>query len=211
VRSICRHVLGWAVLLGLAMAPQAQERNWYSSVRGGVSFLDDMNFSQPGYRGMAEFDSGVLLPGSLSRYLDRFRGGVELDYSRSDLYRVSEFGVGVPAGGDVSADTVMATGYYDFDAGTKWSSYIGGGIGGANVSLSDLSAPGVHLADDYETVLAYQIRAGFAYRFSDTLDWTLGYRFFATEDLDFRGSSGTAFSLGGPQEHNFEIGVRLRF
>lgn len=209
--TLRRPVLACALSLGLLASTQAQERNWYRPLDDGTSFLEGIQLSQPGFSGMSAFDTGFLLRGSLGRYFDHFRGEVELDYRRNDLDRVTAFGFGGAAGGDVFTGSFMASGYYDFDTGTSWSPYVGGGIGGAKVSLSDVSAGGMFFGDDADTVLAYQFRAGIAYRFSEALDGTLGYRYFTTESLDFRDPRGGRLRLDVSDQHNFEIGVRLRF
>ncbi len=101
----------------------------------------------------------------------------------------------------------MLNGYYDFSTGSKWEPYIGGGIGGGNVSINSLSVQGMPAVDDDEPVFAYQFKVGVAYEFSQAMDGILGYRFFGTVDS----ASAFGFERDNPQVHVIELGVRFRF
>ena len=208
------HILAAVALLGIATSLSAQEKKWYGSVGAGAALLNDTSTSVGGVSLSTEYSTGFLITGAVGRFFDRFRGELELNYMQSDLDKITVSGFGVAgsvsADGDVSATSLMVNGYYEFDTGTAWSPYLGGGIGGANVSVNDVGANGVTLLDDSATVLAYQAKAGIAYRFNENIDGTFGYRYFATDDLDMS-AFGTSFTLDGPESHNFEIAVRFRF
>ncbi len=199
----------------LSSAAWAQNNAWYVAGGLGASFPNDVDITQPGEPTLTtELDTGIFATGAFGRSFDNqiFRAEAEVLYNINDVSTLSVPGGGSPtASGDISTLGLMVNGYYDIDTNSKWRPYIGGGIGGANVSINSLSSLGVLIADDDTTVFAYQVKVGVAYEFTQALAGTLGYRFFATEDADFVDSYGDAFSADGIEAHIVELGVRFRF
>ena len=196
----------------LPSAAWAQGSGWYVAGGLGASFPNDVDI---GATVTAELDTGILgtaAVGASGGAFGNFRVEAEVLYNTNDVSTLSVAGVGsVNAGGDISTLGLMVNGYYDFDTDSKWKPFIGGGIGGANVSINSLSAGGAQLDDD-AWAFAYQVKVGVAYEFTQALAGTLGYRFFGTDDPDFvDSSSGAAFSTDGIQAHVIELGMRYRF
>ncbi len=211
--AVCAGIFALLALL-LPSAAWAQDKPWYVAGGLGASFVNDVDITQAGTTLTTALDTGILATGAFGRSFDNqiFRAEAEVLYNTNDVSTLNVSGVGsVTAGGDISTLGLMVNGYYDIDTNSKWRPYIGGGIGGANVSINSLSALGVLLADDDTTVFAYQVKVGVAYEFTQALAATFGYRFFATEDADFVDSSGAAFSTDGIQAHIIEAGMRFRF
>ncbi len=212
MKNWLRQLLLAAALVVIAQGAWAQTKPWYVAAGLGASFVDDIDATQAGITLTTELDTGIFSTGAFGRSFGNFRAEGELSFNTNDVSTLSVPGVGgVTASGDVSTLGVMVNGYYDFETNSKWTPYIGGGIGGANVSINSLSVVGVLLADDDTTVLAYQAKAGVAYEFSPAWEGTLGYRFFGTEDADFVDSFGSPFSTDGIQAHIVELGFRFRF
>ena len=164
--------------------------------------------------GTAQLDPGIFATVALGRSFARARVEGELVYNTNDISTVSVPGVGdLSASGDVSTLALMVNGYYDFSTDSKWKPYIGGGMGGGNVSVNSLSVQGMPAADDDGTVFAYQFKVGVAYEFTQALDATLGYRYFGAVSVEPSAIS-VVDSLGSkfnPQVHVIELGVRFRF
>lgn len=211
MHGICRLISVVAVSLAFAATAHAQGSRWYAAVGGGASFTNDVDVSASGLSASAEVDTGFLVTGAFGAFIDKFRVEGEINYTQADLDSTPILGSTVPLGGDMSTTSFMVNGYYEFDTSSKWFPYVGGGIGVANVSLSDISSQGVVLADDDAAAFAYQLKLGVAYRFTSSVDGTLGYRFFGTDDTDYNAVDGTPFTLDGLGSHNFEVGVRFRF
>ena len=117
--------------------------------------------------------------------------------------------------GDISVLTFMGNVYYDFDLGSGWKPYVGGGLGVASVSLESKSASGRTLADDKDTVFAYQAGGGVGYEFAASEDHaitvSLDWRYFRTADPTFKGAvTGAEFDteIGG---HEISLGLRYGF
>lgn len=117
--------------------------------------------------------------------------------------------------GDISVLTFMGNVYYDFDLGSGWKPYVGGGLGVASISLESKSAAGRTLADDKDTVFAYQAGGGVGYEFAASADHaitvSLDWRYFRTADQTFNGEvTGAEFDteIGG---HEISLGLRYGF
>jgi len=118
--------------------------------------------------------------------------------------------------GDISVLTFMGNVSYDFDLGLGWKPYVGGGLGVASISLESKStASGTTLADDKDTVFAYQAGGGVGYEFATSADHaitvSLDWRYFRTADPTFKGAvTGAEFDaeIGG---HEISLGLRYGF
>jgi opacity protein-like surface antigen len=214
MKNRVRQLLLAAALVIIAQGVWAQDAGWYVAAGLGASFVDDVDATQAGFTLTTDLDTGILgtvAVGASGGAFGNFRVEAEAVYNTNDVSTVSALGVSLGGSGDVSTLGFMVNGYYDFETNSKWTPYIGGGIGGANVSLNNLSVVGILIADDDTTVFAYQAKVGVAYEFSPAWEGTLGYRFFGTEDADFVDSGGSPFSTDGTRAHIVEVGFRFRF
>ena len=106
-----------------------------------------------------------------------------------------------PVDGAFSILAYMVNVDYDFDTGSRWVPYVGGGLGLATVSLDTKTEQGRSLADDSDTVFAYQVGAGLGYEFpleaSRSVTVSLDWRYFGTQTPTFKGDlTGTEFDVG---------------
>ena len=120
-----------------------------------------------------------------------------------------------PVNGAFSMLAFMANVDYDFDMGSPWKPYVGGGLGLAIISLDTESASGTSLADDRDTVLAYQVGAGIGYEFplaeGRSLTVSLDWRYFDTQSPTFKGDvTGAEFDVG-ISGHDIGIGLMYGF
>ena len=106
-----------------------------------------------------------------------------------------------PVDGAFSILAYMVNVDYDFDTGSRWVPYVGGGLGLATVALDTKTAQGRSLADDSDTVFAYQVGAGLGYEFpleaGRSITVSLDWRYFGTQTPTFKGDlTGTEFDVG---------------
>ena len=106
-----------------------------------------------------------------------------------------------PVDGAFSILAYMVNVDYDFDTGSRWVPYVGGGLGLATVALDTKTAEGRSLADDSDTVFAYQVGAGLGYEFpleeGRSITVSLDWRYFGTQTPTFKGDlTGTEFDVG---------------
>jgi opacity protein-like surface antigen len=195
------------VLLFLsATGVQAQEDDWYAAVGAGVTFPSDSDLDNfaTGVQSTTTFDNGYVLTGAAGKYFNNFRLEGEIFYSRYNIDNNIVNGVvAAPGLGHLDVMAYMANAYFDIMTNTKFTPYIGAGIGYVDVDVDD----GTGRSDQG---YAFQFKAGTAYQFTPSVDFIVGYRFFDTED----GNIGTApndADTEGAQAHHIEAAIRFRF
>ena len=107
----------------------------------------------------------------------------------------------------------MANVDYDFDTGSRWVPYVGGGLGLAIISLDAESAEGESFVDDRDTVFAYQVGAGIGYEFplpeGRSVTVSLDWRYFGTQAPSFTGElTGNEFET---EISGHDIGIGLMY
>ena len=112
--------------------------------------------------------------------------------------------------GDTTTVALMVNFAYDFNKDQKLRPFVLAGLGGANVSINDATALSTLLADDSDTVFAYQVGVGFNYEFTDTVSAGISYRFLGTLEPDLAAVDGTNFEVDN-FNHSVLGGVTFRF
>ncbi|HEY1722841.1 MAG TPA: P44/Msp2 family outer membrane protein [Magnetospirillaceae bacterium] len=200
-------------------APQLTMSNgWYFSGSAGLAFMGSTKFHGGGTNYDLSADNpGYDVTGALGKDLGNgFRVEGELGYhdigiDNAKVYSQGGIGTGSgPAGGDASAVSLMANGYYDINTGTNWKPYVGVGVGMADVSMDAVDVAGHRVMDDSDLAFAYQAMTGIGYQLTPQGTIYTGYRYFAVEDPSLNDEvGGTTHSE--LTTHNIEVGYRLSF
>lgn len=213
--------LVFATLFCLASVSGASAQGYFS-LNGALVIETDSDVTDSDTLGNSisgdiEFDNGFGFNGAVGYAWNDFRLEGEVSYRQNDLDQLSVSsvtlaGIGTftvvgsaPVNGDVTQLAFMVNGWYDINTGSKWVPSLGAGIGFATVAVdsSDL------LFDEDDTVLAYQFGAQLGYKVNPAVMVVVGYRFFATQDLEFK--TGSITTDAENQSHNIEIGYRVKF
>ena len=135
------------------------------------------------------------------------RGEVEGGYHNNDVNSVS----GVAGSGDFRAWSLMGNLFYDF-RGLLGSvtPYIGAGLGGARVDADSVTPVGASSINDEDTSFAWQLMAGVAMPLAEQLEGTLGYRYFAAQNLDYNTAAGASID-SDYRAHSVMVGLRYSF
>ena len=163
------------------------------------------------------FKNGVLVKGAMGYAWQivpviQVRAELELAYRTYSADKSNYNGNSVVLEGDSSYLSGMANGILDFKTGTKFTPYIGIGLGASRVSWNTVKQPGASTyIDDSDTVFAYQGIVGLAYDIKPELKIELEYRYFHAKDVSVRNSTGVQASIDGNTNHSFLIGVRYFF
>ena len=171
--------------------------------------IDEMDVKSPGALVKLAVD------GAIAR--DRLPAGTEY----ADLLSAQQdaFDEGVKGTQDIDGNfsmlAFMANVDYDFDTGSRWVPYVGGGLGVATISVDTETDTGTSLVDDSDTVFAYQVGAGIGYEFpleeGRSITVSLDWRYFGTQAPTFKGDvSGDDFeaTING---HDIGIGLIYGF
>jgi opacity protein-like surface antigen len=237
-----------AVLMAAGVvATPVQAATHYVSGFGGVSWMQNMDSSdtyqnaapEHNYTENTDLGSGLAVTGAIGCDYGSYRLEAEVGYQTNDVKSRASYDNGVvfewptdalgttttdreAMKGDVSALTLMANGYYDFDLGSKIELYATAGVGVAQVSWHNVtnvtnvydgevgedivfpfetySSPVTFAANPdpgfnaHETTLAWQVGAGIAAPIADNVKLDLRYRYFATTDFTVADSGSSWYS-----------------
>ncbi len=203
------------------------QAQWYMSANAGGTILKDSDFTETFTGGSAagdvDFHTGFGITEAVGYSWGAFRLEGEVSYRENDLGDFTVTSLSGPGGtlvgstgllsfsGDISALGFMANGWYDFDTGSRWVPFVGGGIGIAIVNLNVESVLGVPVTyDESDTVFAYQGGAGLGYRVNSSSTISLSYRLFGTSsDPEF--NDGVEKIKLEYMSHNIMAGILIKF
>jgi opacity protein-like surface antigen len=172
----------------------------YVSGMGGVNWVADqdltqndldfveMEFNQPPHSGFA---TGLAMGW---RFPVGLRPELELSYRRNTLdqfnNRVYEGGSSIEGKGEEQASSLMANLWYDIPnlpaPLSRFTPYIGGGLGYAVLTIKGLEAGGVEFGGTHrDTVSAWQLGTGVGYELNEHWSMSLDYRYFKTREANF--------------------------
>ena len=220
--------LGVAVMI-LSVPAVSLAQGFYGSLHFGPNYLQSADNIDPvtGIDIESQNNTGYSVGGGLGY---AFGNGLRLDgeiaYRRNSVDRLevrSDGGLGRSLGSPVplngftldstgsdSSLSFLVNGWYDFRNATKFTPYIGAGIGVAKISLNKVALSGFTLVDDDDVVFAYQLGGGVAYALSPRVSLTLDYRFVATTDPSFTDFEGVSFE-SEYRSHSILFGLRVGF
>ena len=178
-----------AMAFGLvAVAGAAQADVWsrdgvYGSVKGGATQAQDQSFG-------VEYDTGFTGSAAVGKKFGNYRAEVEGIYQESDG---DVLGV---VDGETTFYGAMANGYYDFANSTRFTPYVGAGVGYGKVRYNI-----DNVGSASEDTLAYQGIAGVGYELNPCWSLTGEYRYIGTTK-----AADTRY-----QSHSALAGVRYTF
>ena len=253
------------LLLVVPLARAADAPGWYVGASVPVVFIDDTHTTtgavvdvsptaQLSYEAgtTTKYDAGFKLDGVLGyEFGNGWRAEGELFYAQSGVKSLTYTGITlpqigrlpgetvVPVEGDVSQMGLAANLWYDFNPGSKWRPYLGGGLLWVHVDQGDLKfdeqalaqavadsvaaatgqpavpfPPGyVARAADTDSVFGYHLGLGLGYAWSDGITLHAGYRRQTTQEVAFEGRNANSRvdSTTDLRVHFFEVGLRYRF
>jgi len=148
------------------------------------------------------------------------RAEMEVSYRRNDRSGSHRYFYGTfddpaegPIDGNLSNFAVMANLWYEFDIGSKFRPYVGGGAGWARSNLEatstfteagDLSLFYGDSTDEEANGFAFQLGAGLNHNVAPGVDVGIGYRYFNGPNFDpiFVGKNGTGLTAGFENENH---------
>lgn len=142
-----------------------------------------------------KYDTGYLVNGAIGLKMESYRVEAEVGYHSNDFDQAYYYG-----GNDkMSIWSFMANAYYDFKmSDSDITPYIMGGLGVANVQWSYIGGN-----NDDDTAFAWQVGAGVGFKATDKITVDVGYRYFATGDVNIYGGDITI------SKHNVVAGLRF--
>jgi OOP family OmpA-OmpF porin len=190
----------------IALAPvmaKADTSPLYLQFGGGLSILEDADFSGPGFSSTVGFDNGWGVYGAVGLGLfDSVRGELELSQrnnSADDLH------------GAAKASALMANFYYDFGSVWGFSPFIGAGVGGMRIKADNIGPFAGASVDDTDTAFGYQGIIGLSAPLTSNWKFVADYRYMSTfDEPSFSSSVGTSVD-GEYRDHLITVGFRYTF
>ncbi len=118
--------------------------------------------------------------------------------------------LGADGRGQVDQLTAFGNVIFDIEFDRPFSVYVGGGAGIMNVDVT-YEPSLTTIVEDEKTVFGYQALAGVSFNVSDELDWTIGYRFRMSEDVEVDTTLFPGTLEIENRSSNFELGLRYKF
>lgn len=135
----------------------------------------------------------------------------DFDYDADPLF--SNAAVTTSATSNLNSHTVMLNAYYDIDTGTRFTPYVGGGLGVAiNRTKATASALGQSASGSKtKTNLAWSLAAGVGYAFDANWVAELGYRYIDLGKAAYGDSDISILTSDNVTAHEVLAGLRYRF
>ncbi|MFE0759077.1 OmpA family protein [Inquilinus sp. NPDC058860] len=219
-----------ALLLATPVMAQQPARGIYLGAGAGVNIRQDQKwtFDDPITDGHADVSFDTAPAGNI--YIGYDFGAIRADLEGSfrqndigttklsyDSFRLNRF-ITVPGADDVKVNIkghertigLMANVYYDFEFGSPFVPYVGGGIG-VGFNTWKVKAKDFNIDFEYDSPLfAYQGIAGVSYYITPKLAANLEYRYFGETDAEFT-SGSTKVKLDAPANHTILLGIKYVF
>ena len=195
-------------------AASAQTDGWYVGAEAGVTKVPGIGFdtgNTNSWHQKQDLGYGVL--GQVGYGFGPIRLEGEIGFRRNDLSTFSNSNGDLSPSGSIGGISGMANVYYDFDTGTRFTPYLGGGIGGLDLSTNNITAGGVGVTNDNRLAFAYQGIAGISYAVDEALSIKADYRYLRTVDegLAVESSYGGGNASAAYASHAIMIGFTYKF
>lgn len=200
-----------ATLCGPINPALAGDTGMYFSVFGGGTYLENSTLQANGNDvGELTFDTGWNVGGAFGQDYGNLRAEIEAVY-RLNQVDTADISPNVPPNpyltpgkkkvdADATVLTYLVNVFWDFENKSPLTPYVGGGIGFATIDISD------DVADEDNTVFAYKVATGIAWKLTPGLDLLVDYSFLATTDPEAYGEVDAEYAT-----HNLSGGIRFRF
>lgn len=191
--------------VGLVATPALAEKvlpGFYGSVGGGFNLNDSDDLEVGGVDGDLDTELGFVGLGSFGySFGNGFRTEVEGGYRHNNIDDWN----GIDVDGDIHAWHAMVNALYDFSTGTRFSPYVGAGIGAAFVTAEGRNGGAGVDFDDMDVGFAYQGIIGLGYNLTERVALTTDYRFFHAI------GGGGDDPADNYMNHSFVFGLRYAF
>lgn len=192
------------------------DTGWYLSVfAGGVwdAFVTAEDDTVDVDTDDVEIDTelGWLLGAAVgTKLFDNVRGEIELSGASRDLTGATEGDAEFDVTGSVTTAYLLGNLWFDFDNGSGFTPYVGGGLGLGYIHAEADTTEGVAALDADGYGFAYQLGAGVKFDVASNVALDLGYRFkgIAGAEISGEGTEDVAADVGS---HVVQVGLTFGF
>ena len=191
-----------------------EKKGFYTTISAGISYpkTDSENEILPVFASLQldaqdqegdlepfkiDTDSGLKLEGGIGYDFGKSRIEVTYDQSKSKMNSMDLSPFGAPAeiadaeidGGERTTKSIMVSGFYDIDTNSKFTPYIGGGLGVAFIdtdswAFDDPEVFPFTFPSTDQQLFSWQLQAGLAYEMNEKVDLTADLTYKDTSDFN---------------------------
>ena len=189
---------------------------WYLTVGAGAVWPGDMNYfaneaplratSQP--RGVLKLNGGFSVDGGIGYDFGAIRTELTYGYSAPSLDSIvsRDLSTTFSAGGKVNKNDIMLSAYWDVLPFSRFTPYIGGGVGYSNLSTPSFDVGGYRTGSHNKGLFGWQAKAGVSYALAYNWDVYAEGTYSGTGNPQFETINFTSYSDFGAK-----LGFRYRF
>jgi opacity protein-like surface antigen len=189
---------------------------WYLTVGAGAIWPGDMNYwantaprlatSQP--RGVLNQNAGFSVDGGIGYDFGAIRTELTYGYSAPSVDSIvsRDLSATFSAGGKINKNDILLSAYWDVLPFSRFTPYIGGGVGYTNLSTPSISTPLGRTSGDNQGLFGYQAKVGVTYAASRSTDVFLEGVYQGATSFD-----GSDVNYGSTNNWGAKLGARFRF
>lgn len=184
----------------LALPAHAVTEGPYFTLTGSIDSFEDMTLTSVDSSlastniGAGFEDTGLGFNHSIGyQFKNSFSAELEFSYKGRDFRGAVD--------GDMTSKSFIANGIYSFNIREFYTPYVGYGIG---YTFHEANIQGY--GDRADMTLAHQLKIGVDMEFSRKLSLLVGYRYFTTNNPEFKG-----YFTAESSSHGIEAGVKFYF
>lgn len=175
---------------------------------GAGAGLNEVTDSTPSNGNTYDFGSGYNILGTVGyRWTPNIRTELELDYRRAAMDNIN----GVKANGAQKMLSFSGNVLYDFNNSSRFTPYVGAGVGVARTRWHNVNAPGLPNINDSDNSFQWQLIGGVSTPISPRTALYVDYRYIGVADATLHGAGGAVVNDHYDHSHNVMGGVRFFF
>lgn len=183
---------------------------WYLTVGAGAIWPQNLDYGARGFynRGEFDIDAGFSVDGGVGYDFGPVRAELTYGYGAPSLTQVysNTWNERFDASGKINKNDLFASLYWDVLPWSRFTPYIGGGIGYTNLSTPSWTVDGARFGGANKGVFGWQAKAGVSY--AVTTNWDL---YAEGTYAGAEGFSTRQFNTGGYSDFGAKLGFRYRF
>jgi opacity protein-like surface antigen len=183
---------------------------WYLTVGAGAIWPQNQNFRARGFenRGYFDFNAGFSVDGGIGYDFGPIRAELTYGYgapafdhvfSRTDSFKYD-------ASGKINKNDLLASVYWDVLPWSRFTPYIGGGIGYTNLSTPSWTVDGARFGGSNKGLFGWQAKAGVSYALATNWDVYAEGTYSGAE-----GFSTKQYNTDSYADFGAKLGFRYRF
>ena len=187
----------------------------YASVSGGFANNFNSSVSSPNTNPEElNFSDGYALNASLGYLYKGFRFEGEIFQSINEIDSVESSSTTVDFDGKIEVRGLFLNVFWNYVTMSMWTSYLGGGIGNAEVYMNNITNNEANftIVDEKDTAFAFQFFLGITYSVTSNLLLKADYRYLNVDDVSYTGRLlNNSFNQEGPELHILAAGILYKF